>query len=55
MAKKKTTKKPAVRISDAEEKKKALAAALQQVDKDFGAGALMRLGDDAVQEHDRAE
>lgn len=50
MSKKKTVKKVMGRIDDAEEKKKALAAALGQLDKDFGAGAIMRLGDNAVQD-----
>ena len=48
-AKKKEVKKASVgRISDAEEKKKALGVALQHLEKDFGSGALMRLGDDKV-------
>lgn len=48
MAKKKT-KERSVKIDDIEEKKKALANALAHVEKDFGAGAIMRLGDNAVQ------
>ena len=49
MAKKKIVKK-AVRISDAEEKKKALEVALAHLEKDFGTGAIMRLGDNAIQD-----
>ena len=49
MAKKKTVKK-AVRISDTEEKKKALEVALAHLEKDFGTGAIMRLGDNAIQD-----
>lgn len=49
MAKKKEVKKAAVgRIADMDEKKKALGMALQHLEKDFGAGAIMRLGDDKV-------
>lgn len=51
MAKKKSASKGLVgRISDAEAKKKALGVALQNLEKDFGSGALMRLGDDKVQD-----
>ena len=50
MAKKKPTAKKAVRISDVEEKKKALAVALAHLEKDFGSGAIMRLGDNAIQD-----
>ena len=50
MAKKKTTAKKAVRISDAEEKKKALEVALAHLEKDFGTGTIMRLGDNAIQD-----
>ena len=39
-----------VRISDIEEKKKALSVTLAHLEKDFGSGAIMRLGDDAVQD-----
>lgn len=49
MAKKKTVKK-ATRISDADEKKKALEVALAHLEKDFGSGAIMRLGDNAIQD-----
>lgn len=50
MATKKKQIKKAVRISDAEEKKKALEVALAHLEKDFGTGAIMRLGDNAIQE-----
>ncbi|MCH5231857.1 MAG: recombinase RecA [Muribaculaceae bacterium] len=51
MAKKKSaTAKKAVRISDAEEKKKALEVALAHLEKDFGTGTIMRLGDNNVQD-----
>lgn len=50
MAKKKAAVKKAVRISDAEEKKKALEVALAHLEKDFGTGAIMRLGDNAIQD-----
>ena len=49
MAKKKPTKK-AVRISDADEKKKALEVALAHLEKDYGTGTIMRLGDNAIQD-----
>lgn len=49
MAKKKEVKKAAVtRISDIEEKKKALSVTMQHLEKDFGAGAIMRLGENKV-------
>lgn len=50
MAKKKTEKAPAGRINDIEAKRKALGMTLQHLEKDFGAGAVMRLGDDTVQD-----
>ena len=50
MAKKKPTAKKAVRISDADEKKKALEVALAHLEKDFGTGTIMRLGDNAIQD-----
>lgn len=51
MAKKKSaTVKKVVRISDADEKKKALEVALAHLEKDFGTGTLMRLGDNAIQD-----
>ncbi|MDE6242936.1 MAG: hypothetical protein K2M14_02880, partial [Muribaculaceae bacterium] len=52
MAKKKSASKkaPAVRITDADEKRKALGVTMQHLEKDFGAGTVMRLGDEAVQD-----
>lgn len=51
MGKKKTTAaKKAVRINDIDEKRKALEVALAHLEKDFGTGAVMRLGDDAIQD-----
>ena len=50
MAKKKAPIKRAVRISDVDEKKKALEVALAHLEKDFGSGAIMRLGDNAIQD-----
>ena len=48
MAKKKAPAKTTARISDMEEKRKALGMTLQHLEKDFGSGAIMRLGDDSV-------
>lgn len=50
MAKKKTTTSASARISDAKEKIKALDIAMEHLEKDFGKGTVMRLGDDAVQD-----
>lgn len=51
MAKKKNLpQKKATRISDTEEKKKALEVALAHLEKDFGTGTIMRLGDNAIQD-----
>ena len=50
MAKKKTPAKKAVRISDADEKRKALEVALAHLEKDYGTGTIMRLGDNAIQD-----
>ncbi|MDE5774623.1 MAG: recombinase RecA [Muribaculaceae bacterium] len=50
MAKKKTPVKQVGRISDSEEKRKALGLALEHLEKDFGSGAIMCLGDDKVQD-----
>ncbi|MDE6768655.1 MAG: recombinase RecA [Muribaculaceae bacterium] len=51
MAKKKTTASQNVgRISDMDAKKKALEMAMQHLEKDYGTGTVMRLGDDAVQD-----
>lgn len=48
-AKKKTdSKKPSVRINDAQAKLDALSATMQHIQKDFGDGAIMRLGDETV-------
>lgn len=47
MAKKKEKNlEPVVAITDETERKKALDAALKKIEKDFGKGAVMRLGDD---------
>lgn len=43
-----TKKVAATRINDAKEKLEALASTMQHIQKDFGDGAIMRLGDDAV-------
>lgn len=43
--KKKETVKPVVKITDAEEKKKALETAIAYIEKQFGKGAIMKLGD----------
>ena len=50
MAKKKVTAKKTERISDIDEKKKALEVALAHLEKDFGTGTIMRLGDNNVQD-----
>ena len=51
MAKKKVVSaKKAERISDMDEKKKALEMALAHLEKDFGTGTIMRLGDDSVRD-----
>ena len=50
MAKKKTAKLPSGRLDDAADKQKALIATLGRIDKDFGKGSIMCLGDDAVQD-----
>lgn len=42
--KKKDGAKPVVKITDAEEKKKALDTAIQYIEKKFGKGAIMKLG-----------
>lgn len=50
MAKKKVTSAASsARISDKEAKLKALEVTMGHLEKDFGAGTVMRLGDDAVQ------
>ncbi len=50
MAKKKAAAPLPGRISDMEAKKKALQMAMQNLEKDYGSGTVMRLGDDAVQD-----
>lgn len=51
MAKKKAAAaQPVGRISDMDAKKKALEVAMAHLEKDFGSGTVMRLGDDAVQD-----
>ena len=48
--KKKTPASASARISDREEKLKALGLTMAHREKDFGTGTVMRLGDDAVQD-----
>ena len=48
--KKKTSAAVSAPISDKEEKLKALNVTMQHLEKDFGTGTVMRLGDDAVQD-----
>lgn len=51
MAKKKSVpKNPSVRITDLEEKKKALSVTMAHLEKDFGAGTVMRLGDNGIKD-----
>ncbi len=50
MAKKVVKKPTAGRIADMDEKRKALDMAMAHLEKDFGSGTIMRLGDDAVQD-----
>lgn len=50
MAVKKKTQASAARISDREAKLKALDVTMAHLEKDFGSGTVMRLGDDAVQD-----
>ena len=52
MAKKKEKIGATGRIGDMEAKKKALGVALQHLEKDYGAGTIMRLGDETVQDVD---
>ena len=47
---KKTQASSSARISDREEKLKALGLTMAHLEKDFGTGTVMRLGDDAVQD-----
>ena len=46
--KKKEAVKTVVKITDAEEKKKALDTAIAYIEKQFGKGAVMKLGDNAA-------
>ncbi len=49
MAKKELKTKPAVvKVAAKEDKKEALASALKQLEKRYGAGAVMRLGETKV-------
>ncbi|MDE6636908.1 MAG: recombinase RecA [Muribaculaceae bacterium] len=50
MAKKVVKKPTGGRIADMDEKRKALDVAMAHLEKDFGTGTIMRLGDDAVQD-----
>ncbi len=50
MAKKAVKKPTGGRIADMDEKRKALDMAMAHLEKDFGSGTIMRLGDDAVQD-----
>ncbi|MDE7349442.1 MAG: recombinase RecA [Muribaculaceae bacterium] len=50
MAKKVVKKATGGRIADMDEKRKALDMAMAHLEKDFGSGTIMRLGDDAVQD-----
>lgn len=50
MAKKVVKKSTGGRIADMDEKRKALDVAMAHLEKDFGSGTIMRLGDDAVQD-----
>ena len=50
MAKKKASPATTGRISDASEKLKALGMVINNMEKDFGKGAVMRLGDESVQD-----
>lgn len=50
MAKKKTVSATGAQINDKSEKLKALSITMQHLEKDFGSGTVMRLGDDTVQD-----
>lgn len=50
MAKKKAAKVPTARINETSEKLKALNMAMERVQKNFGEGSIMCLGDDSVQD-----
>ena len=49
MAKKETEE---VALSPAEQKLKALQAAMAKIEKDFGKGSIMRMGDEKVEQVD---
>ena len=48
MAKQQNTKNPVVRVEEENEKQKALKTAMEQIEKKFGKGAVMRLGENAA-------
>ncbi len=48
MASKNSTTKTAVNLTDENEKQKALKTAIEQIEKQFGKGAVMRLGENAA-------
>lgn len=50
MAKKKVAAPAGAKINDKAEKLKALSMTMEHLEKDFGSGAVMRLGDDSVQD-----
>ena len=50
MAKAKSTKGAVQAVTDQSERKKALEAAMAQIEKQFGQGAVMRMGDQTVTE-----
>ena len=52
MAKNQNTVAPATKKTGAEAKKDALATALAQIEKQFGKGAVMKLGDNAAMQVD---
>ena len=52
MAKNQNTFAPATKKTGAEVKKDALATALAQIEKQFGKGAVMKLGDNAAMQVD---
>lgn len=49
MAKKKSATDTQKRINDREAKNKALSVTMEHIQKDFGTGAIMRLGDNAIE------
>ncbi|MBR1383117.1 MAG: DNA recombination/repair protein RecA, partial [Ruminococcus sp.] len=50
--KKKKEKEKVVKITDEAEKKKALETAISAIEKQFGKGAIMRLGEDKAMDVD---